>query len=644
MKTIAVTPRSQYLAKQHLPCVNLSRILFTLGLALAFNLSMLTIWYSIGYSNAYAQGDETAEVTVGHFASFAESVDATAVEVRVNGNTALTDFRFGDIEGPIPLDPDDYLLEVVVGDAVAISATVTLASNVSYFVAATGDGENQPLALVALVNDTQPDAENAKLRIAHFAPFSAMPEATAVDICHNDGLPVLQGVEYGAVLNPYLSLPPGDYNLVISAAGSDCAPLFDIPALHVMAGDIIDVFAVGYPFDDKAAAFPFDLKSSTSLTLSAPANVTVGHLAPFGENVAATSVSIFINGSEVLTETVFGQVVTTPLAPGRVRVDVVPTPVGETDSQSNLPQSAQIEPAISQVFTLTQGVDYSVFAIGGVNDWPLELRPLINDRVPDAANAKVRIGHFAPFAVGSTATEVAICTTDNEIVGGLAAVPYGVVTEDYFELEPGQYALKIAAPNDCANTILPLPILALQAGDTIEVFATGTNTEAFPLAPVIINEVEIIETPSVSTVYLPTLSKVIRPSIAEIASGDDRFSTLVTALTAADLAETLAGAGEFTVFAPTDDAFNALPEGTLDQLLQEPEGQLTQILLYHVLAGIVPSSALSEGLIATTLQETDLVFTLSEGPRVNDANIVIVDIYASNGVIHVIDSVLIPAD
>jgi transforming growth factor-beta-induced protein len=126
-----------------------------------------------------------------------------------------------------------------------------------------------------------------------------------------------------------------------------------------------------------------------------------------------------------------------------------------------------------------------------------------------------------------------------------------------------------------------------------------------------------------------------------VAAGD--FSTLVAAVQAAGLVDTLKGEGPFTVFAPTDEAFAKLPEGTVDALLADPEGALTQILLYHVVPGKVMSSDLSDGLEAATVQGESVSFTLADGvAMVNDANIVAADIETSNGVIHVIDSVILP--
>lgn len=126
-----------------------------------------------------------------------------------------------------------------------------------------------------------------------------------------------------------------------------------------------------------------------------------------------------------------------------------------------------------------------------------------------------------------------------------------------------------------------------------------------------------------------------------VAAGD--FTTLVAAVQAAGLVDTLKGEGPFTVFAPTDAAFAALPEGTVDTLLKpENKDQLVSILTYHVVPSAVMSSDLTEGMTAATVQGANVTFTLDGGAKVNSANITTADIATSNGVIHVIDTVIMP--
>lgn len=132
-------------------------------------------------------------------------------------------------------------------------------------------------------------------------------------------------------------------------------------------------------------------------------------------------------------------------------------------------------------------------------------------------------------------------------------------------------------------------------------------------------------------------------TVVDVIVNSPDHNTLETAVIAADLAGTLSGAGPFTVFAPTDAAFNALPDGVLDALLADPSGQLTQVLLYHVVSGSALSSSLSDGQQITTLFGQNIAVTINgNGVFINNAQVTTADIEASNGVVHVIDAVLVP--
>ncbi len=134
-------------------------------------------------------------------------------------------------------------------------------------------------------------------------------------------------------------------------------------------------------------------------------------------------------------------------------------------------------------------------------------------------------------------------------------------------------------------------------------------------------------------------------TIVDVAAANEDFETLVAAVTAADLVETLAGEGPYTVFAPTDDAFDALPEGLLTALL-EPENKdtLTAILRYHVVSGEVTSDQVSAGEVPTVQGESITVSVTSDDKvLLNDsAEVIAKDVDADNGVIHVIDAVIVP--
>lgn len=134
------------------------------------------------------------------------------------------------------------------------------------------------------------------------------------------------------------------------------------------------------------------------------------------------------------------------------------------------------------------------------------------------------------------------------------------------------------------------------------------------------------------------------PDIVDIASSNADFSTLVTAVSAAGLVDTLKGDGPFTVFAPTNAAFAALPAGTLENLLKpENKDQLIKILTYHVVPGAVTSEQLAgKRLNVATVQGQTVQIDGRNGVKVNKSKVTTADIIASNGVIHVIDKVLLP--
>jgi uncharacterized surface protein with fasciclin (FAS1) repeats len=133
-------------------------------------------------------------------------------------------------------------------------------------------------------------------------------------------------------------------------------------------------------------------------------------------------------------------------------------------------------------------------------------------------------------------------------------------------------------------------------------------------------------------------------TVVDIAVDSPDHTTLVAAVTAAGLAETLSSDGPFTIFAPDNAAFAALPEGTVDNLLKpEMKNELTAVLTYHVVSGNVMAADLSDGQVVTTLNGKELMVSIMDGKvMINDALVIAADLAGSNGVIHVIDKVLIP--
>ncbi len=199
-----------------------------------------------------------------------------------------------------------------------------------------------------------------------------------------------------------------------------------------------------------------------------------------------------------------------------------------------------------------------------------------------------------------------------------------------------------------ASDVVKLSEAQTVAGEPITIKVEGDK--------VFINDAQVILTDIeasngvihvIDTVILPpSMTAEAKKDIVDIAAADGRFTTLVAAVQAAGLVDTLKGEGPFTVFAPTDDAFAKLPEGTLETLLKpENKQQLTDILLYHVLPGKVMASEVKDGLIADTALGTSVFFKVDMGKvYINEAQIIITDIEASNGVIHVIDTVILPKD
>ena len=183
--------------------------------------------------------------------------------------------------------------------------------------------------------------------------------------------------------------------------------------------------------------------------------------------------------------------------------------------------------------------------------------------------------------------------------------------------------IKLAA----AGGIAALLFLSGCSSDSDEATDTATSAAATPTESEMASEAPAAEEPG---------------TIVDVAAANEDFETLVAAVTAADLVETLSGDGPFTVFAPTDEAFEALPAGLLDALLlPENKDALTSILTYHVVAGEVMAADVTAGDVAT-VEGSTIAVTTDDGVMVNDATVTATDVDASNGVIHVIDSVLVP--
>jgi hypothetical protein len=356
--------------------------------------------------------------------------------------------------------------------------------------------------------------------------------------------------------------------------------------------------------------------------------VNIGHFAPFGATPADTAVSVLVNGTVVpgLESVVYGQTAAnlSLLPAGTYTVEIVPT--GTTT------------PAITALVPVAADTRYNLYAIGGANGYSLTLASAVVSTTVPPGKALITIGHLAPFASPADATAVNICTDDGIQVPGLQNVKFGDVAAN-LPFDPGVYDLKVVpAANGCGAAAFDLPPLILAAGDIRDVFAIGLGNAAFPFTVASMTGIQ-----PTNALFFPYIA-FNQPNIVQIAQGDPNFSILVEAVVAAGLADDLAGPGPFTVFAPTNQAFELLLQQTgLTKAELLAARELAAVLQYHVLGEELVASQITDGMQKRTLEGGNLTFDVNGSQvAVNGTPIVAADIQASNGVIHVIDVVLLP--
>ena len=193
-------------------------------------------------------------------------------------------------------------------------------------------------------------------------------------------------------------------------------------------------------------------------------------------------------------------------------------------------------------------------------------------------------------------------------------------------------------------------ILKLTLGAAFLAFSVACNsgTKTSDATDTTVNDTAMSDTTSMGAeqgVEVGGAMMVPSKNIVENASGSSDHTTLVAAIKAGELVETLSGVGPFTVFAPTNEAFNALPAGTVDNLLKpEMKKDLQGVLTYHVVAGLYKAADLTDGMELTTVQGQKLKVTIKGGTvMINNAAVTIADAVSSNGVTHVINAVLLPS-
>ncbi len=256
----------------------------------------------------------------------------------------------------------------------------------------------------------------------------------------------------------------------------------------------------------------------------------------------------------------------------------------------------------------------------------------------------------------SSAAPAATTASDEKVTNGFVAIPDGATVSGTVEVK--------AVADDPDFMKWQLDVLPFQNADQAIFLAVGEEPASSPTVIATIDttafpngehdlRLRVVRNDSNYDEYFVTINidnetaqpaakTTASPDIVDTAVAAGDFETLVAAVQAAGLVDALKGDGPFTVFAPTDAAFAALPDGTVEALLKDKEA-LSNILLYHVVAGEVMAADVKDGMTAETLQGATVQFSVSdEGVKINDANIVTTDIKTSNGVIHVIDAVILP--
>jgi len=247
-----------------------------------------------------------------------------------------------------------------------------------------------------------------------------------------------------------------------------------------------------------------------------------------------------------------------------------------------------------------------------------------------AADLVETLSGDGPFTVFAP-TDAAFDALPEGAVDGLLADPGGPLTDILlYHVVAAQVNSGDLSDGQVATTVLGEDITVTINDDGVFINNALVTVVDIPATNGVVHVIDAILFPPSNT-------------ITDIVVASPIHETLEAAVIAAGLAETLAGEGPFTVFAPTDAAFSALPEGTVEALLEDPTGDLTQILLYHAVSGVAMSSDLSDGQMITTINGKDVTVAINDdGVFINNAQVTVADIPADNGIVHVINAVLLP--
>ena len=501
-------------------------------------------------------------------------------------------------------------------------------------------------ALPALAQDTSMDIVDTAVADGHFTTLvTAVQAAGLVDTLKGEG--------------PFTVFAPTDDAFAALPAGTVEALLNDIPALtnvllyHVVPGavpaaEVVNLDSVTTAqgsaikisvkdgevyLNDTVKVIMTDIQASNGVihvidgvllppaeamtpepTMEpAPVHIRVAHFSP-----DTPAVDVFVNGDAAIQSLEFPNV-----------TDWIELPTG-TYSLAVAPAGAGIDAAAigPADFDLPAGAYITVAAIGSLEAGTLAPQVLVED-YSDLAEGYARVSVFHAI---EDAPAVDVLANGAPAITALAYPGTKDNNDGFYTLDvpAGSYDFQVVPTGETEPVVLDLPGTVLEANTNYFVAAVGTL--ANPSA-------QLVATMQPSMVA----DAMSGNTIVDIAVNDGRFTTLVAALQAAGLADTLAGDGPFTVFAPTDDAFAALPAGTVEGLLNDIPA-LTKVLLYHVVSGEVPAATVVTLDSAMTLEGSPVSITVRDGNvYLNDnVQVIITDIQASNGIIHVIDGVLLP--
>ncbi len=465
----------------------------------------------------------------------------------------------------------------------------------------------------------QQQAQPAEQQAQEQEQEQAEPEAagTIVDIAVADGrfetlVAALQAAELVETLQgdgPFTVFAPTDDAFAALPEGTVEALLEDIPALtdillyHVVAGDV-------------RAADVVTLESAVTVQ-GESVSITVE-----GDSVRINDANVVI--TDIVADNGVIHVVDAVLLPPEPTMQAMQDEQAEMQAQDDQPEQAEQAEQAEQPEQPEQPGTIVDIAVADERFETLVA-------ALQAAELVETLQGDGPFTV--------FAPTDD----AFAALPEGTV-EALLEDIPALTDIllyHVVAGDVRAADVVTLESAVTVQGESVSITVEGDNVrinDSLVIIADIVAENGVIHV--IDTVLLPPQAP---GSIVDIALQDDRFETLVAALQAAELVETLQGDGPFTVFAPTDDAFAALPEGTVEALLEDIPA-LTDILLYHVVAGDVRAADVVTLESAVTVQGEAVSITVEgDNVRINDSLVIIADIVASNGVIHVIDAVLLPS-